>query len=72
MSGTEAADAMRILYRVLILPTLQLGKVQAWLAEGYREGTLVERASIFPVWAVCRMSFLVLVTACEACVAASP
>ncbi len=29
---------------------LCLGRVQAWYAAGYREGTTLERIAIFPCW----------------------
>lgn len=31
-----------------------LGRPTAWLAAGYREGTPLERACIWPAWAVAR------------------
>ena len=67
-AALDARNASRrVLFRLLIAPTLLLGRFQAWLAEGYRNGTLLERVSIFPLWSVSRLSFLVLLTACQAC-----
>lgn len=37
---------------------LALGRVQAWYAVGYREGTPLERISIFPCWLLFRLLFL--------------
>jgi hypothetical protein len=37
---------------------LCLGRVQAWYATGYREGTSVERVAIFPQWLVFRLLFV--------------
>jgi hypothetical protein len=45
---------------------LAIGHVQAWLAQGYREGTAIERALIFPSWAVFRGLFIALLTVVEA------
>jgi len=64
---TLRSEARVVAFRLLAAVAMLLGRVQAWLAEGYREGTLLERASIFPLWALFRVSFLVLLTACEAC-----
>ena len=41
---------------------LCLGRVQAWYATGYREGTAVERVAIFPCWLVFRLLFLATFT----------
>jgi hypothetical protein len=46
-------------FRIVYVPTAWVGRVVAWLAEGYRTATTVERALIFPVWAVLRGLFLV-------------
>lgn len=37
---------------------LCLGRVQAWYAAGYREGTSIERVAIFPCWLVFRALFV--------------
>jgi hypothetical protein len=41
---------------------LCLGRVQAWYAAGYREGTPVERIAIFPQWLVFRLLFVAAFT----------
>ena len=46
-------------FRVVYAPTKLVGHVVAWLAEGYRTATLVERVLIFPSWAVLRGVFIV-------------
>lgn len=55
----------RLAYRLLIRPTLALGELQAWLAEGWRQGTAAERVLIWPSWRVVRTVFVVLFAACE-------
>lgn len=37
---------------------LCLGRIQAWYAAGYREGTAIERVAIFPCWLVFRALFI--------------
>jgi hypothetical protein len=37
---------------------LALGLVQAWLAQGYRDGTTIERICTFPSWLLFRALFL--------------
>ena len=46
-------------FRIVYAPTKLVGYVVAWLAEGYRSATLVERVLIFPSWAVLRGVFIV-------------
>lgn len=46
-------------FRVVYAPTRWVGRVVAWLAEGYREGTAVEQVLIFPSWAILRGLFIV-------------
>lgn len=45
-------------FRIVYAPTKLVGRVVAWLAEGYRSAPLVERMLIFPSWAVFRVVFL--------------
>lgn len=45
-------------FRIVYAPTKLVGRVVAWLAEGYRSAPLVERVLIFPSWAVFRVVFL--------------
>lgn len=53
-------DALAFLpFRIVYVPTTWVGRTVAWFAAGYREGTAVERALIFPSWAVLRGVFLV-------------
>ena len=54
MVGTLAYLPFRIVYA----PTKLVGRVVAWLAEGYRSAPLVERVLIFPSWVVFRVVFL--------------
>ena len=46
-------------FRVVHAPTAWVGRAVAWLAEGYRTATLVERVLIFPSWAVLSGLFIV-------------
>jgi len=46
-------------FRVVYVPTAFVGRVVAWLADGYRMASSFERALIFPAWAVLRGVFLV-------------
>jgi hypothetical protein len=46
-------------FRVVHVPTTWVGRVVAWLAEGYRTAPPLERALIFPSWAVLRAVFIV-------------
>ena len=46
-------------FRVVYGPTKLVGRVVAWLAEGYRVAPLLEQVLIFPSWAVFRGLFLV-------------
>lgn len=55
-----------MIFRVLWPLTHALGRVQAWLAEGFREGTPIERALIFPAWLVFRGLFVAMFSLCEA------
>ena len=46
-------------FRAVYVPTAFVGRVVAWLAEGYRTASAFERALIYPAWAVLRGIFLV-------------
>ncbi len=46
-------------FRVVHAPTAWVGRAVAWLAEGYRTAPPLERALIFPTWAVLRGLFIV-------------
>jgi hypothetical protein len=46
-------------FRIVYAPTKLVGRVVAWLAEGYRSAPVLERALIFPSWAVLRGVFIV-------------
>jgi len=46
-------------FRIVWTPTVWVGHAVAWLAEGYRTATAIERALIFPSWAVLRGVFIV-------------
>ncbi len=46
-------------FRVVRAPTACVGRVVAWLAEGYRTAPPFERALIFPTWAILRGLFIV-------------
>jgi len=46
-------------FRIVYVPTTWVGRAVAWFADGYREATAIERALIFPSWAVLRIVFLV-------------
>ncbi len=46
-------------FRVVRAPTAGLGRIVAWLAEGYRTAAPLERALIFPTWAILRSLFIV-------------
>jgi hypothetical protein len=46
-------------FRIVWTPTVWVGHAVAWLAEGYRAGTSLERVLIFPSWAVLRGVFIV-------------
>jgi hypothetical protein len=45
-------------FRIVWRPTICVGRAVAWLAEGYRTATSVERLLIFPSWAVLRGVFI--------------
>jgi hypothetical protein len=53
-----AATLAYLPFRVVYLPTVGLGRVVAWLAEGYRTAPPLERALILPTWAVLRGLFI--------------
>jgi hypothetical protein len=57
-----------VIFRMLWPTTHLLGRVQAWLAAGFREGTILERLLIFPAWLVFRVLFVALFAVCEAVV----
>jgi cobalamin biosynthesis protein CobD/CbiB len=46
-------------FRIVWHPTVWVGRVVAWLAEGFRTAPPLERALIFPSWAVLRGVFIV-------------
>jgi len=46
-------------FRLVHVPTTWIGHVVAWLAEGYRTASPLERALIFPSWAILRGVFIV-------------
>jgi hypothetical protein len=46
-------------FRVVCVPTACVGRVVAWLADGYRTGSRLERLLILPSWAVFRGVFTV-------------
>jgi hypothetical protein len=46
-------------FRLVYVPTVGLGRVVRWLAEGYRTAPRLERLLIFPSWAVLRAVFMV-------------
>ena len=46
-------------FRVICVPTAWVGRVVAWLAEGYRTASPFERLLILPSWAVFRGVFIV-------------
>jgi hypothetical protein len=46
-------------FRIVYAPTKVVGRVVAWLAEGYRAAPVLERVLIFPSWAVLRALFVV-------------
>jgi hypothetical protein len=45
-------------FRVVYVPTTWVGRVVAWLADGYRTGSRLERVLIFPSWALLRGVFI--------------
>jgi hypothetical protein len=46
-------------FRVVYAPTKLVGRVVAWLADGYRSAPPLERVLIFPSWIVLRGLFIV-------------
>lgn len=46
-------------FRVVYVPTAWVGRVVAWLADGYRTASRLERLLILPSWAVFRGLFIV-------------
>lgn len=46
-------------FRVVYVPTALAGRVAAWLAQGYRTASALERLLILPSWALSRGLFLV-------------
>jgi hypothetical protein len=46
-------------FRVVYVPTTWVGRMVAWLAEGYRTAPRLERALILPTWALMRGLFIV-------------
>jgi hypothetical protein len=46
-------------FRVVCAPTAWVGRVAAWLADGYRTASPLERLLIFPSWAIFRGLFFV-------------
>ena len=54
-----AATLAYLPFRAVYAPTKLVGRVVAWLAEGYRSAPLLERMLIFPSWAAFRGLFIV-------------
>jgi len=46
-------------FRVVCVPTACVGRVAAWLADGYRTASRLERLLILPSWAIFRGMFIV-------------
>jgi len=46
-------------FRVVHIPTTWVGRAVVWLADGYRTAPPLERALIFPTWAVLRGVFII-------------
>ena len=46
-------------FRIVYVPTALAGRVAAWLAQGYRTASALERLLILPSWAMTRGLFLV-------------
>ncbi len=46
-------------FRIVYVPTALAGRVAAWLAQGYRTASALERLLILPSWAMARGLFLV-------------
>ena len=46
-------------FRAVYVPTALVGRAVAWLAQGYRTAPALERALIFPTWALLRGLFIV-------------
>lgn len=57
--GVSMSSAAGFLFRIVYSPTMAVGRVVAWLAAGYRQGTALERLLILPSWLVLRIAFLV-------------
>jgi hypothetical protein len=53
------ASTLALPFRVVHVPTTWIGYVVAWLAEGYRTASPLERLLIFPSWAILRALFVV-------------
>jgi hypothetical protein len=53
----DPSGMRRVAYRIVFAATYAVGRVQAWLAQGIREGATVERVLIFPSWLVFRVAF---------------
>jgi hypothetical protein len=53
-----AATLAYLPFRVVYVPTTWVGRLVAWFAAGYREASAIERAFIFPSWAILRGVFL--------------
>jgi hypothetical protein len=45
-------------FRVVCVPTAWVGRVAAWLADGYRTASPLERLLILPSWAIFRGLFI--------------
>jgi hypothetical protein len=46
-------------FRAVCVPTTWVGRVVAWLADGYRKASPLERALILPTWMLLRGLFIV-------------
>lgn len=55
---TRGTPLVYLPFRLVYLPTERIGRVVAWLAEGYGKAPLLERLLIFPSWIVLRVVFL--------------
>lgn len=49
--------------RLFFYTFVAFGEAAKWLATDYRKVTPVERAAIFPAWAICRGGFLLAIYA---------
>jgi hypothetical protein len=57
-SAPMVSSLVYLPFRLVYAPTALVGRAVAWLAEGYRMATPLERVLIFPSWAVLRGLFI--------------